>query len=186
MSRDHTVSYGAANAVAVALLGALAALLAGVHALVQANPWAPLEALAAVPPVSFAVVTVTSIVAHEVIHGAALAGVAGVPCREIVFGVMWRGLAPYATTRRPLRARAYRWCLALPGLILGAVPLALAPLIDSTILAVYGATMLAAAGGDVAALWAMRRVGADAVVVDDPKRVGARVIVPGRESREGS
>jgi hypothetical protein len=74
----------------------------------------------------------------------------------------------------PVTASAYRAAGLLPALVLGGLPLLAAWATGSAGLLLWAWVMLALAGGDVAAVWAMRSVPGDAMVVDDPALVGCR------------
>ena len=74
-----------------------------------------------------------------------------------------------------MRASAYRATALLPGLALGVLPGVAALLTGSGLLALWSWTMLAVAGGDVAAVWAIRGVPPDVLVLDHPSRVGCTI-----------
>ncbi len=113
---------------------------------------------------------------HEVLHLAAYH----------LFGRLPRGAARLAPGRaapspqvecdRPIDARAFRRVLLFPGLALGALPALAAVATGSWLLLVWSIWMGVVAGGDVAALWAMRGVPAEALVFAHPTRVGCQVV----------
>ena len=63
-----------------------------------------------------------SVLAHEGLHGIGYYW-AGAERADIDFGIKWSALAPYAHCSVPLRAAPYRVAIALPGLVLGVLPL---------------------------------------------------------------
>jgi hypothetical protein len=126
-------------------------------------------------------VAVISIVVHEALHALGFIFIARAPRSSVHFGVDRRTLTPYAGCKAPVRASAYRAACLLPGIVLGLIPSALGIAIGNAPIAVFGAWMLAAAGGDLAAVIAMRRVSGSALVLDHPSRVGCRVV--GEEER---
>jgi hypothetical protein len=87
-----------------------------------------------------------------------------------------RTLTPFASCAVPVHAAAYRGTALLPALALGVLPGAAAVATGSGLLALWSWTMLAVAGGDLAAVWAIRRVPASAMVLDHASRVGCRVL----------
>lgn len=117
-------------------------------------------------------VGVFSIAAHEAIHGLGAAWFGRVPRSAIRFGIRRSTLTPYTHCEVPMSASAYRKVIALPGLVLGALPAALGIALGIGWLSLYGLLMMIAAGGDLAILWAIRKVPAKALVMDHPERAG--------------
>jgi hypothetical protein len=125
---------------------------------------------------AFLIVTVASIYAHEWLHVVGFHYFGRIPLSRIRVSVKWRALTPYATTAVPLRARAYWWSAALPGIVLGALPAAAGLILGVWQLSGYGAMMLAAASGDWIVLWMLRRVDAAATVRDHPTLIGFEIV----------
>jgi hypothetical protein len=99
-----------------------------------------------------------------------------VPWSAIRFGFFWRSLTPYAHCTAPLPATAYRWGTALPGLVTGALPVALGLATGAGVVLVLGTVLLTAAAGDALVLWAIRDVPGRARVLDHPSKVGCYVL----------
>lgn len=116
-----------------------------------------------------------SVVVHEWLH---LLGyrAGGAPREALHFGVNWKVLSPYAGCRHPLNATAYRQAVLLPALVLGIAPAAFAVASGNGWMLAWSYLMIVVAAGDFAALWAMRDVPPDALVLDHPTRVGCRVV----------
>ena len=117
-----------------------------------------------------------SIVVHEMLHAVGFRTSAQIPWGEIKFGIRWTSLTPYATTQAAMPAWAYRQAALLPAWVLGVLPIVLGVAFRSELLAAYGIVMLGGAGGDIAAVWAMRHVRQDAIVRDSSVRVGCQVL----------
>ncbi|HEU0051738.1 MAG TPA: metalloprotease family protein, partial [Longimicrobium sp.] len=92
------------------------------------------------------------------------------------FGIHRKTLSPFAGCRAPLGARAYRWAVLLPGIALGFAPAVVGLAAGAGWVTIWGAFMVLTAGGDFAALWAMRSVRGHERVLDHPERVGCRVV----------
>ena len=75
-----------------------------------------------------------------------------------------------------MTARGYRATALLPAIVLGLGPALAATAGGWGALGLWSWAMLAVAGGDVAAVWAIRRVPATALVQDHPARVGCRIL----------
>jgi hypothetical protein len=111
---------------------------------------------------------------HELLHAAGFLLFGRAPRTQVRIGFQRRTLTPFASCSTPVTASAYRAAGLLPALVLGGLPLLAAWATGSAGLLLWAWVMLALAGGDVAAVWAMRSVPGDAMVVDDPALVGCR------------
>ena len=172
--RDHTVSFERANVIALVFIP-FSLLFVAAHWLV----WGWASVAAGFDRVSsllfFVPAFLVSIVVHEALHAVGfLAGRA--PRSAVHFGIHRQTLSPFAGCKVPLRAGAYRVAVLLPSIVLGFVPIAVGLATGAGWLTLWGAFMVLTAGGDFAALWAMRGVRGDERVLDHPERVGCRVV----------
>jgi hypothetical protein len=163
-------------------LGALA--IAGVP-FILLHGWSALAQSARqfLHPVVALPVLVAGIVLHELIHGAAWAFYGKKPLTVIRFGINWRALAPYAHCPEPLDAGAYRLGAAAPGILLGALPAAIATWIGASWLIIAGLLFSVAAAGDILVLWIIRHVPSNLLVQDHPTRAGC-IVYDSEISRE--
>lgn len=99
--------------------------------------------------------------------------------RDLKFGFAWRALAPYCHAKAPMRADAYRFGAALPGVMTGLVPFLGALVVGNGMMAMASAVMISGAVGDIYVLWIMRDVPQDAIVLDHPSNAGCIVIKEG-------
>ena len=173
---DATISMTAANLIAIGLLPlfvatlllpylglwGVAALGAGFRSVARLQVLIPLFA--------------ALVVIHELLHATGFLLFAKVGRKDIRFGVNWRALSPYAHCKAAVGARAYKWAVALPGLVLGVLPNAIGLVTGSGWLLLWGFFMVIASAGDIAILWAIRRVPAVAVLRDHPSRAGCQVL----------
>jgi hypothetical protein len=113
---------------------------------------------------------------HEGLHIVGFRWIAKVPFSQLKVGFKWEYLTPYAHCKVPVPARAYRWAVMLPGIILGVLPALIGLSTGTGILTLAGTFLFAAAGGDIAVLWAIRDVQYDAMVLDHPERVGCLIL----------
>jgi hypothetical protein len=118
---------------------------------------------------------VVSIVVHEALHGLGYRW-GGAASSDVDFGFNWQGMAPYAHCSAALRANPYRLAIALPGLVLGGVPLGMGLLLGSWNLTMYAFLMLLAAAGDAILLWMMREISGDRWIQDHPTEMGCLVL----------
>jgi hypothetical protein len=95
----------------------------------------------------------------------------------------WKALTPFAQCTIPTRARSYRLAIALPGLVLGILPVLFGLSTGAWLATFYGFLMLVAAAGDLLVLWILRGVPAGAWVQDHPRQVGCLVVAGADEPR---
>ena len=178
--RDATLSMERANALSLALM-AVVILAAGIP---YVGIWG-LEALvAALDQVTgwllLLPLLIGGIVAHEGIHALGWKFLGGVSWEHIEFGV--KKLTPYTHCTTTLPLTAYRWGTALPGLILGVLPLGAALLWGSGPLLLWGVVFTSAASGDAMVLWLLRDAPSGALVRDHPSEVGCQILIPAANS----
>ena len=113
---------------------------------------------------------------HEFVHllGYYLAG--RVPLRAVRLAPRGATLALKTRCDVLISARAYRIILLLPAAILGALPGVAGVVIGSWLLVIWAVWMLALAGSDAAALWAMRDLPAATPVRAHPRRTGCEIL----------
>jgi hypothetical protein len=116
-----------------------------------------------------------SVFVHEGLHALGFRLLGRAPAEAIRVGFQRRTLTPFASCSTPVRASAYRATALLPGAVLGLVPVVVGWLAGSAVPVLYGWAMLAVAGGDLAAVWAIRDVPSTVLVLDHPQRVGCRI-----------
>jgi hypothetical protein len=125
----------------------------------------------------FVVTIALAVVAHEGIHAIGWKLFSGLGWDQIKFGIDRKTLSPYCHARAPMRASAYRIGAALPGILLGVVPIIVGLVGASAGWTAFGALLLSAAVGDALVLWVIRDVPADAWVLDHPSNAGCYVKV---------
>ncbi len=173
--RDATMSVGRANLLAIAWLPLSALLTIGPFAVLWDSERIYL-ALPAATDLRIAIpVLLVSVVLHEGLHAIGFLTFGRASRQAVRVGFQRRTLTPYASCTAPINARAYRATALLPGAVLGALPVLLGWLLGSGGMVLYGWAMLAMAGGDLAAVWAIRDVPSGVPVLDHPSRVGCQV-----------
>lgn len=122
------------------------------------------------------VMLIAGIVVHEMLHALTCVYLGNKPWRAIQFGIVWKALAPYAHLTEPVEVRAYRWGVAIPGIVLGLVPSLVGILTGIGAIMLFGLIFTLAAAGDALILWVTRSVEAGKLVEDHPSRAGCYVI----------
>lgn len=120
-------------------------------------------------------VLVIGIPLHEFIHALTWVLIGDISFKEIKFGFDWKGLAPYAHAKVPLKARAYRLGAAMPALVMGGLPYLIGITTGWGWFTIFGIFYIFAAGGDLVVLWLLRKVNGEARVEDHPSRAGCYV-----------
>jgi hypothetical protein len=108
-------------------------------------------------------------------------GFAHLSWKTVRLGFNFRSLAAYVHSDSPVGISAYRRLVALPGIILGVIPIFIGIACEVGLITLYGFFMLIAASGDLAILWKIRRVSPDSLVIDHPYRAGCWVFVRRRD-----
>ena len=165
-----------ANLVTLAWIPLSAVLVAVPHALLWGRE-SLAAALGALPPLPVGIALLAAgILIHELLHAAGFRLFGRAPRAAVRIGFQRRTLTPFASCTAPVTVAAYRAAGLLPLVALGVVPLAAAWALGSGALLVWSWLMLALAGGDLAAVWAVRALPGEALVLDHPVLVGCRTV----------
>jgi hypothetical protein len=175
--------YGLALLPPVALLAVLYLWLWGLDSLSTAvefeSPLSVLLVWLVAYPATFAV----GIVAHELLHGLSFLYIGGAHRENVTLvGFQRETATPYSACSEPVRARHYRWSVAMPTLILGILPATVGLATGNPWAMFFGLLFILAASGDALILWLLRSVSAEALVEDHPTRAGCYVIESGGQT----
>lgn len=122
---------------------------------------------------------VAGVVVHELLHGLSFLYIGGASRESVtLLGFQRETATPYSSCSQPLRAGGYRWTIAMPGLVLGILPVAAGLFTGNPWAMFFGTFFLLAASGDAIILWLLRGVPANALVEDHPTRAGCYVFDP--------
>lgn len=113
---------------------------------------------------------------HEFLHALGWVYFGKKSFKEIKFGFQWKTITPYAHLTVPVSAWGYRMGTVLPGLVLGLLPYLAGLISGNGWLGALGLFFIFAAGGDLLALWIIRKVKNQTVVIDHPSQVGCLVL----------
>jgi hypothetical protein len=116
------------------------------------------------------------IVIHEFLHGLGWSISCKNGFKSIEFGVKWNSLTPYTHCKEPLKAGAYKFGAALPGILMGFLPAILGILLGNILIFVIGNAFLFAAGGDFLSLWMARKISKDTTILDHPDKIGFIIV----------
>ena len=125
---------------------------------------------------------IVHIVLHEAFHLIGFMIFGGVPYKSLKYGVNLALGVAYATTDQLLPNHAMKKALLLPFWTTGVLPTLVGFYLNSTVLIVVGACLIAGAIGDFAMYKELRNYPKDALVKDDPNL--PKLYVYSKESRE--
>ena len=113
---------------------------------------------------------------HEVLHAVGWVWFGLTPITTIRFGFQLEAFTMYAQCCVPLESRAYRAGLALPGVVLGVLPVLVGMVSGIAWVTMCGALFVAVATGDALVLWMIRSVPQGVCVIDHPTQVGCQIV----------
>ena len=116
-------------------------------------------------------------ITHEILHGLGFVLFGHVSRDAVQFGMKWKSLIPFAHCKVPLIASSYRYALLLPNIALSVIPVTLGLMFGIVWFTLWGAIMLVGAGGDIAIVWKIRSLPANARVIDHPVKLGCIVLI---------
>lgn len=112
------------------------------------------------------------VVVHELLHGATWSLFAKGGFKTIKFGVNWKYLTPYCHCNVPLKVKHYAIGGVMPLVVMGIIPILFALAIGNGGLLCFGVFFTWAAGGDIIALFMLRKLNRNSYVSDHPDKMG--------------
>ena len=109
------------------------------------------------------------IILHEVFHLIGFMIFGKVHYKELDYGVNLELGIAYATTAKPLHNKAMKKALLLPFWTTGVIPAIIGFYVDSTLLVLLGAVLIAGAVGDFYMYKELKKFPNDTLIKDDPK-----------------
>jgi len=149
--------------------------------IVLGTPYLVLYWQALIPFNSFSLIKGTAIligiiiggtIIHEGLHGVTWALFARKKWDAIHFGIFWQALMPYCHCREPLKLIPYITGLAMPGLILGILPLIAGYLSGVSLIFLFGLYFTYSAISDFRIIMLLRHESATAWIKDHPEQIG--------------
>jgi hypothetical protein len=172
--KEFTISIKQANIVALVLIIPIMLLYAFPFFLVWHK-----NILQGIKSISLVIVLLSvplGIVVHELSHGVVWAVFAKRGFRSIRFGINWEYLTPYCHCSEPLRVWQYIAGGLAPFCIMGFLPAMYAMITGNTFLMFFAMFFTWAAGGDLQAVWMLRRFKMNRWVKDHPADLGFIVL----------
>ena len=117
----------------------------------------------------FVVLYIIFIVLHEISHLLGFMLFGGVPFKSLKYGLNLELGIAYATTDQPLPNHAMKKALLLPFWTTGVLPTIVGFYLNSTVVVLVGAFLIAGAVGDFAMYKELRKYPKNALIKDDPQ-----------------
>ncbi|MBA7533087.1 hypothetical protein ES705_25322 [subsurface metagenome] len=115
---------------------------------------------------------VLGIVIHELLHGIVWAVFSKKGFRSIHFGVKWEFFTPYCHCTESLKVWQYILGGVAPLIIMGLLPGIYAIITGNALVMFIGIFFSWAAGGDIQAVWMLRRFKINQLIHDHPEELG--------------
>jgi len=112
------------------------------------------------------------IVLHELLHGLTWGYFASNGMKSIEFGVKWQFLTPYCHCKEPLKVKHYKIGCAMPLIVMGIIPSIIGLVIGHGGILSFGIFFTWTAGGDMIALYMLRKLDNQMYISDHPKKMG--------------
>jgi hypothetical protein len=112
------------------------------------------------------------IIIHELLHGLTWGYFASNGFKSIKYGIKWEFLTPYCHCKEPLKVKHYKIGGAMPLIVMGIIPSIIGLILGDGEILSFGIFFTVAAGGDIIALFMLRKLESDVYVSDHPKKMG--------------
>lgn len=125
-------------------------------------------------------VFIVGTVVHELLHGLVWMFYAKGGFRVIRFGIKWGFLTPCCHCKKPLKKNAYLLGVVMPLIVTGFIPAGYGMVTGDAFYLIAGILFTLVAGGDIMALWMLRKVKKHQWVADHPDEFGFVVLENGQ------
>ena len=122
--------------------------------------------------VYFLLYLLVGIIIHELLHGLTWGYFATNRLKSIKFGMKWEYLTPYCHCKEPLKVKHYKLGAAMPLIVMGIIPSIIGLTIGHGGVLAFGMFFTMAAGGDIIALYMLRKLDNNTYVSDHPDKMG--------------
>jgi hypothetical protein len=109
---------------------------------------------------------------HELLHGLTWLVTTGKGFRSIRFGIKWQYLTPYCHSNEAMKVWQYVAGALTPLVFMGIIPAGWALFNGSALLMFFGIFFTWAAGGDIQAVWMLRKFKRNQMIYDHPEELG--------------
>ena len=121
---------------------------------------------------NFLLFLIGGIVVHELLHGITWGFFAKKRYKSIKYGFKLEFLTPYCHCKEPLKVKHYKIGTAMPLIVMGIIPLLTGLITADGGLLSFGIFFIITAGGDIIALYMLRKLDNNIYVQDHPEKMG--------------
>jgi hypothetical protein len=115
---------------------------------------------------------IVGVLLHEFLHGLTWSFFTQRRWKAISFGIKWEYLTPYCHCDEPLRKVHFVLGAVMPCLVLGLIPVFISYYSGNFRIWFFGFFFTISAGGDLIALWMLRKIPRNAMLQDHPSEMG--------------
>jgi len=112
------------------------------------------------------------VILHELLHGVTWGYFASKGFRSIKFGMKWKYLTPYCHCKEPLKVKHYKIGGGMPLIVMGIIPSIIGLILGNGEMLTIGIFFTWAAGGDIIALYMLRKLEGNSYISDHPHKMG--------------
>ena len=172
----YTISLEKANYITLILIIPIGIILIVPFILTHGFDHVTFKSITADKPIfgmlKFAASVTIGIFAHEFLHALGWVFFTKRKWRSISFGIKWEYVTPYCHCKEPLNRMPFFIGAVLPLIVLGLLPAFVSYFNGSFVLWFFGFFFTIAAGGDIIAIWMLRKVKRNQLVQDHPEELG--------------
>lgn len=169
-AEEYTMGFGKVNLISILIMIPLTALIVSPFILIW--DYETLKTGKEILNDDILLYLIGGIVIHELLHGLTWGYFASSGFKSIKFGVKWKYLTPYCHCKEPLKVKHYKIGGAMPLVIMGIIPSIIGIIIGHGGVLTFGIIFTWAAGGDIIALFMLRRFDNEVYVSDHPSKIG--------------
>jgi hypothetical protein len=174
--QEYTMPLGRVNLIALGMLLPLAILLGTPYIVLfgfKSFSFSNLHLISVFQnALYFILFFIGGIVLHELLHGAVWALFAKNKWKSISFGIKWEYFTPYCHCNEALKTKHFILGAIMPCIVMGLAPVIISYFNGSFKWWFFGFFFTSAAGGDLLAIWMLRKVGKNKYILDHPSELG--------------
>ncbi len=179
-TKEYTMSIAKANIIAFAMIIPIG-LIFGlpmilIHDFTFSNFLEFIKSATIINMTLLAIAITIGIFIHEILHAIGWVFFTKKKWKSISFGMKWEYFTPYCHCDEPLRKNHFFIGAVMPLIVLGIIPVIISMFSGNGKLWFYGFFFTIAAGGDIIAIWMLRKVNNGKMIQDHPSELGFIVV----------
>jgi hypothetical protein len=168
--KEYTMGFGKVNLIALLMIIPITAMIFLPYVLIW--DYETFKTSKEIFDDYFLYVLIGGIIIHELLHGLPWGYFASNGLKSIKFGVKWKFLTPYCHCKEPLKVKHYKIGGAMPLIVMGIIPSITGIITGHGGILSFGIFFTWAAGGDIIALFMLRKLDGNVYISDHPEKMG--------------